>query len=999
MLDFETVDLGYNNPLVDKCDYIDHTMLDPTEHKDHVDLAIMQLNSRGLLGKLDKLKSLIQDVRKTQRVHVIALAETWLKQNNVNRVKLPGFQFIGSHRKGRKGGGVGILVAQNLEFRIRKDLMMDLPGFENLTIELKTTRDSIFVSTLYRPPDNNSKSFLKNYKRLLNKFTPTELSRLIICMDHNLDLVKYNIHPLTNDFLELNLEKQLLPTITKPTRVTRSTATLIDNIIVGRKFQTNYESKILVSDLSDHFPCLLNIHNTQLFKRKKSTVTTRGLNSIRLEEIRVKLNQIKWTEELDHKNTSEAFDRFHNILMNTLDEIAPYHTVTIANDKLRRDPWLSIGLLKSLKKQQLLYKQFLSNRTDTRIEQKYKVYRNKLKEILRRTREQYFRDKCKAYRQSTSKLWKLINKLSNKENDKTNLIEYLKIDNVEIYNGKVIAEELAKHFAHVGKNFAEKIPTSQNSISHYLSQIPLNPKSMFMDPTSNIEIRKLIMQLPNKDSSGYDNLSNRLLKQLADSILEPLTTIFNQSLNEGVFPQGMKEADVIPLFKAKEHYLVTNYRPISLLLTVSKLLEKIVYIRTYRFLNENGQFYQGQYGFRSGHSCQNAISELVGTVAKNMEEKRFTIGVFIDLSKAFDTLCHSILLDKMEKYGIRGNIWQWFRDYLKHRSLRVKCMNNSGKMEYSSYHELDYGTPQGSCLGPLLFIIFINDLPLSTEYCLSLLFADDTTLLHSHQNLEILKTQLEQDIHTLMDWFKANKLTLNLSKTEVVLFSAQSTSMDVTLNIGIHQLKLKNHVKFLGMWLDSKLNWRKHITTLLIKLKQNVNMLKLSNKFLDKYTKKQVYHAHIISHVLYGLLLWGNAVDETSLSKIQGIMDKCFTICTGLPPTIPNYTMEKMLTLRELIKLESLKLSYRLHHNLLPENLHRLLWTDSKDNSLKKTHQYNTRHRLLPALPKAQSKSYHQNFQFQCIKTYEGIPVEIKESRTLETFVRRIKKTFFDRDY
>ena len=324
-----------------------------------------------------------------------------------------------------------------------------------------------------------------------------------------------------------------------------------------------------------------------------------------------------------------------------------------------------------------------------------------------------------------------------------------------------------------------------------------------------------------------------------------------------------------------------------------------------------------------------------------MEEKKFTIGVFIDLSKAFDTLCHSILLDKMEKYGIRGNIWQWFKDYLKHRNLRVKCMNNSGKMEYSSYHELDYGTPQGSCLGPLLFIIFINDLPLSTEYCLSLLFADDTTLLHSHQDLEILKTQLEQDIKTLMDWFKANKLTLNLSKTEIVLFSAQSTSMDVTLNIGLHQLKSNNHVKFLGMWLDSKLNWRKHITTLLIKLKQNVNLLKLSNKFLDKYTKKQVYHTHIISHVLYGLLLWGNAVDETSLSKIQGIMDKCFTICTGLPPTIPNYTMEKMLTLRELIKLESLKLSYRLHHNLLPENLHRLLWTDSKDNSLKKTHHYN----------------------------------------------------------
>ena len=636
MLDFETLDLGYNDTFVDRCDYIDPATSDPTEHKDHVDLAIMQLNSRGLLGKLDKLKSLIQEVKKTQNVHVIALAETWLKQNNVNRVKLPGYRFIGSHRKERKGGGVGILVAQNLESRIRRDLMLDLPGFENLTIELKTNHDSIFVSTLYRPPDKNSKIFLKNYKRLLNKFTPMELNRLIICMDHNLDLVKYNAHKLTNDFLELNLELQLLPTITKPTRVTRSTATLIDNIIVGRKFHINYESKILISDLSDHFPCLLNIHNTQLFKRMKSRITTRGLNNRKIEEINVKLNQINWTEELDHKNTNEAFDRFHNILLNTLDEVAPYHTVTIANDKLRRDPWVSMGLMKSLKKQQTLYKQFLANRNDTRIEQKYKDYRNKLKKIMRKTREQYFRDKCKEYRQSTSKLWKLINKLSNKENDKTNLIEYLKIDNVEIYNGKIISEELAKHFANVGKTYAEKIPSSLRSINHYLSQIPRNPKSMFMDPTSSTEIRKLIMQLPNKDSSGNDNLSNRLLKQMVDPILEPLTTIFNQSLTEGVFPQGMKEADVIPLFKAKEHYLVTNYRPISLLLTLSKLLEKVVYIRTYRFLNENGQFYQGQYGFRSGHSCQNAISELVGTVAKNMEEKKFTIGVFIDLSKAFD---------------------------------------------------------------------------------------------------------------------------------------------------------------------------------------------------------------------------------------------------------------------------------------------------------------------------------------------------------------------------
>ena len=157
---------------------------------------------------------------------------------------------------------------------------------------------------------------------------------------------------------------------------------------------------------------------------------------------------------------------------------------------------------------------------------------------------------------------------------------------------------------------------------------------------------------------------------------------------EGVFPHGMKSADVSPLFKSKEHYLVTNYRPISILITIYKLLEKVIYTRTYKFLNTSGQLYSGKYGFRSGHSCQTAVSELVGTIAKNMEEKKWTIGVFIDLSKAFDTLSHSILLRKLEKYGIRGNILTWFKDYLAERNMRVKCRTSDGSLNYSNYHDL-----------------------------------------------------------------------------------------------------------------------------------------------------------------------------------------------------------------------------------------------------------------------------------------------------------------------
>ena len=180
---------------------------------------------------------------------------------------------------------------------------------------------------------------------------------------------------------------------------------------------------------------------------------------------------------------------------------------------------------------------------------------------------------------------------------------------------------------------------------------------------------------------------------------------------------------------------------------------------------DSNQLYQSQYRFRTEHSCENAICELVGTIAKNREERKYTIGVFIDLSKAFDTLNHHKLLCKMEKYGIRGSNLQWFESYLENRSMRVKCISNiTGQLEYSTYHKLEYGTPPGSCLGPLLFLIYINDLQNSILYSTTILFADDTTLLQGHQNLKYLKWSIEEDLKLMIDWFRANLLTINLEK-------------------------------------------------------------------------------------------------------------------------------------------------------------------------------------------------------------------------------------------
>ena len=243
----------------------------------------------------------------------------------------------------------------------------------------------------------------------------------------------------------------------------------------------------------------------------------------------------------------------------------PQTTTKITNNKIIKEPWLSVGLHKCHRKQQHLYKKTLKQTSTDQDHIKYKTYRNKLKQILRRVKEDYYRNKCIEYRQNTSRLWKMINKLTNKTNDKTDIIEYLRVANQDYYEHKIIAEEFAKHFSDVGKQFAEQIPSPKKNIGHYLAQIPDNPKSIFMNSVSPVEIEKIIDKLPNKNSSGHDNLSNILLKQIKESITYPLTVIINQSITESDFPNDMKAADVSPLYKSKERYMVTNYRPISLL--------------------------------------------------------------------------------------------------------------------------------------------------------------------------------------------------------------------------------------------------------------------------------------------------------------------------------------------------------------------------------------------------------------------------------------------------
>ena len=473
----------------------------------------------------------------------------------------------------------------------------------------------------------------------------------------------------------------------------------------------------------------------------------------------------------------------------------------------------------------------------------------------------------------------MINSITGKTNDKSTAISSIKVDNIERTDSHSICNEFGKYFSTVGQKLAKKIGKSNTSIHEYIEKITRNERSIFLNPCTGKEILDLINKLQGKKSSGHDGVSNVLVKELKYEPVTPLEIIFNNSLLTGQFPTLMKHAEVVPLFKSRFRNQTTNYRPISLLITISKILEKLVYNRIYNFLDKD-QLFESQYGFRTNHSCENAITELLAKIVKGWENKQSTIAVFLDLSKAFDTLEHTVLYKKLDRYGIRGTVLDWFKSYLSDRTLAVRCtIKETGQSEISKDYPVDYGSPQGSCLGPLIFLIFGNDLYRILEWCNCILFADDTTIYNTHSDQHFLQWSINEDLKLVHDWFKANKLTLNTSKTVCMLFNQKTTTAQ-ELEIKIDQTVIPRvqHTKFLGVHIDECLNWQMHFNKLCLKIKRNTSLLRAGFNHLNKQSMWLLYFAQIYSHLSYGISIWGNLLNQANMSKLQKLQNKCVSL-------------------------------------------------------------------------------------------------------------------------
>ena len=786
---------------LDTDDFLDSCEYESPNKKiqyDPGDLNLLHLNIRGLNSKIPDLLNLTKNCIQPG---AIMISETWLKKHSPTPT-LPGYKLEQNDRGHKKGGGVCIFIQNNCLYRRLRELeTSDSICLETCFVEIKTSTTKMILGSIYRPPNTDPAEFVKKVKNVLEQARKIT-KHIAIGLDHNLDLLKCEQHKPTQEFLEMLYENNMIPMITKPTQITTSSMTLIDNIIINFELSENTTSGIIEDNISDHLPCFVTIRELNMTKKSRLEVTSRDVRPKQLKALKRKLSKNPELLLPQHeKEVNAQFQEFHDTLLREIDRFLPIRTRTINQHAVRQEAWVSAGLLISIKKCKKLYRKHIRKRHNQKLYQKYKKYNNELKRVKRAAKKSHYENKCNEHKNNTKNLWKTINHVIRKTNNKTETVDSLKIDKLEVFNGTEIANEFAKYFSTVGKNLASKMKCPNTNIATYLKQVKTNSQSIFLAPVTSVELERIIKKLKPKLSSGLDDINNKIIKELRDFIAPSLSIIFNNSLVEGIFPKRMKEAKVVPLYKSKERDLATNYHPISLLLTLSKLLEKLMYSRVYNFLIATEQLYVSPYGFRRMHSCEHAVGEFIANITKGIEKGKFTAGIFLDLSKAFDTLEHEVVYMKLEKYGLHGTCLKWFQSYLSDRSLIVECKTGDSSLKTTSKsYPVEYGAPQGSCLGPLIFLIFCNDLQSHLLFLSCIQFADDTTLYITHNKISYIQSCIEIDLAILRDWFLANKLTLNVGKSVCILFGKRpgsTTKLQIMLgNENIPQVK---STKFLGI--------------------------------------------------------------------------------------------------------------------------------------------------------------------------------------------------------
>ena len=672
-------------------------------------LKILHHNSRSLMssGKLDQYDVFFKALKNP--FDILIFTESWLTLDNSDLCKFDGFQNPEHLLRPSddmidfktKGGGISIFVKNNIQYKYRNDLIIMLPFIECSFIEIEFNHQKYLIGGIYRIPNTSIDLFIDKLSSIIEPLKSSH--KLILLGDYNIDLLKNDSNK--NKFEICLQSNYLVPTIFSATRVATikqngqyiTTKTLIDNIFINHNI--NHQSGIIESTISDHYPIYIIIPELAgISKAKPNSVQYRLINDLRQRKFNNELNQSDIKGVLNNNNAELAYEQFFSIFQSIYDISFPIK-IKILTEKDIQKPWINDTLIKRLKIRENLNRLSKKNRICRKI---FTNFRNKVTTQLRLAKAKYFEEQFETHKNNIKKTWEVINSVirSKRVKSKVSLTD----EDGNYHEEHTIPSKFIEHFSSIPNKLASKIPPTQKNAASYLNNRV--QQSFFISPIIPTDINPIIVDLKD-NGNNVNTVATSVLVGCKHIITPILCHLINLFVQQGYFPDNLKTGCITPIYKKGDREKVNNYRPVCSLSPLSKIIEKVINNRMVEYLDKYRLLSKTQYGFRKNMGTENALLNYIDFLQKELNDKKYAISVFIDLSKAFDVIDHKILSMKLEYYGFRGKFLDFLLSFIKDRKYFVNINGTNSETK-----TVNIGVPQGSTLGSLLLLLYINDMVL-----------------------------------------------------------------------------------------------------------------------------------------------------------------------------------------------------------------------------------------------------------------------------------------------
>ena len=709
------------------------------------------------------------------------------------------------------------------------------------------------------------------------------------------------------------------------------------------------------------------------------------------------LSKAPWDTAFVFEDTEDIVGSWYKIFTDILDSHIPVKEKRVK--KSAQPIWFTSEINEAMKKRDKLLKKARISESSADWAT-FKCAKNEVCNSIRNAKEKYFKNQFTEHKNNPKRLWSLIKNLTREDVNNHAPIRQLKEEAKFLTDTLDIAECLNHWFVKQPIELLRNLPSHSSSwaLPKHIKDLTANSVNIPQLTIPHItpkNIEELLKLMPSHKAAGSDGLGARILKIAAPAISLSLSRLINHCIDMGTFPSAWKTAKVTPIYKGQgSKDDKNNYLPISVLPLLSKIFEKHVHQALYSYMRKNNLLYTLQSGFRRSYSTETALIRLTDQLLSDVDNDQVSGLVFVDYKKAFDLIDHDILLTKLETYGITSRELMLLTSYLKGRRSSVAI----GGVQ-SEYRLITHGVPQGSVLGPLLFIIFVNDLPNSVSQSTVDIYADDTTLSTSAvvSDLPAIQQRLQDDINKIADWTSYNKMVLNASKTKSLLVTGKrlekkAPDTKFKLSCKDSEIEQKTSYKLLGVKLDNHLSFTEHIDDICKKMSQRIAVLKKIKRNLPLAERKLYFNALIKPIMLYGSCAWCTASEE-NVNRVSKLQKRAARVILDAHIDERSELLFKRLDwlpLKEELKLKRASLIFRRikDENNCPSYITKLLTRNSDRHT--RTSRYGKYNLVCPSYNRETEGG--RTFQANGAKLWNSIPLDIRKKDSIGSFRSSFKK-------